>query len=106
MEGFLVVRRIDWFKDLPLEDPVPRIPDRKPALGLETERVQSMYRGIDGVPWPEAPNLQKPPLHHGVAGPDSYDSVLSNYHPHSNCTSAISYMCKFLLKTRASPERQ
>jgi hypothetical protein len=78
-EGFLVVRRINWFSDLPIENPACRGADREPALGLSNEQVLSMYRGVDGVPWPEVNGVNRPALDNGLALRGEHEKALSYF---------------------------
>lgn len=89
--GFLVVRRINWQTDIPIDDPI-FLPDLKaPALSLSHEDVRNRYRGFDGWPWPDRPNLQMPRLIEGLASPNVLPVVEQYYEEISQ-----SYICDLI----------
>lgn len=65
--GYLVVRRINPAKDVPIDNPIARPDIRPPNLALSHEGVLARYRGLDGWPWPGDSHLAMPPLANGLA---------------------------------------
>lgn len=83
-EGYLVVRRVNWFAEFSRAK-------RQPAVNLSHEKILACYRGFDGEPWPEIPNSEVPLLHDGLASADKFSTVEVFYGAASN-----SYLCDLL----------
>jgi hypothetical protein len=65
--GLLVVRRLNWQTDLPIDDPVFEADINEPTIPLSHEEIRNRYRGFEGWPWPDCPGAQRPPLADGLA---------------------------------------
>lgn len=90
-KGLLVVRRINWQTDLPIDDPVFESDINQPAIPLSHEDIRNRYRGLDGWPWPDCPNVKLPPLIDGLATLKE-SSVVEKYYKEVS----KSYLCDFL----------
>lgn len=77
--GFLVVRRLDWFSELPIDNPVRRPPDRFPAVSLSHEEIRIRYRGFDGWPWPTLKDVEDAPFEEGLLPLEQYELALTYY---------------------------
>jgi hypothetical protein len=77
--GFLVVRRINWQTDIPVDNPefLPNL--RPPTIHLSHEGVRNRYRGFDGWPWPGRPHMQTPSSIGGLALPETLTLVEQYY---------------------------
>jgi len=78
-DGFLVVRRLNWFTELPIENPIGRIPDRVPAVSSSHEEIRAKYRGFDGWAWPDVPNTEAISLESGLAPFEQYHIAQDYY---------------------------
>jgi hypothetical protein len=73
--GFVVVRRLNFFDEIPVGNPIPRKADRLPSVSLSHDEIRRRYRGVDGWPWPEVPGVELLRLGRGLVEADQYDSV-------------------------------
>lgn len=69
-QGFLVVRRVNWFNKIRY----PHLIERNPSVPFANEEVVKRYRGVEGTPWPEIFDDVRVNLRHGLAS-------LSKKHP-------------------------
>jgi hypothetical protein len=83
-DGYLVVRRVDWFTEFSRAD-------RLPAVNLSHKEILECYRGVDGEPSPEIPNVEVPLLQAGLAPGDKFSAVEAFYYAASN-----QYLCDLL----------
>jgi len=74
--GFLVIKRINWFSNPPIGEPVP---NRVPAVADSHEGILTRYRGIEGEAWPVCKDLKEIRLQGGLATPDQFDTVSQCY---------------------------
>lgn len=65
--GLLVVRRINWFTDMPVDNPIKHPANRLPTVLYSHEELRTRYRGFDGWAWPEITSVGSPSLDCGLA---------------------------------------
>ena len=73
-EGFLVVRRINYF-----EEPQFRTAPRNAVLSLSHVEVLNRYKGFEGDPWPDELDSTGIQLVDGLAPADQYELVKAYY---------------------------
>jgi hypothetical protein len=73
--GFLVVRRINYFK----EASTGTLEDRQPALPWSHEQILAHYKGFEGQPWPEDTGKQHLDLQQGLLPLERHHVVAAYY---------------------------
>ncbi len=74
-QGFLVIKRINWFADRPADQPVPQ---KDPTIPLSHDLILEAYSGFEGRAWPHAKTLDVVGLVEGLM-PHTQMGTLETY---------------------------